>query len=253
MEKKRSKEKKSKFENSVTLARALSKLGYCSRSQAVLFIQDGNVLVNGKVTTNPSQWCNLKTDKIVVTSIEGNQELDKKKFMYIMMNKPKGVITTRSDELGRKTIYDFLSEIPEWIFPVGRLDKESSGLLLLTNDNQMGERLTNPDSKVPKKYMIQIDKVMRREDISTMTHGMMLDDEQLLPVRVSRVEMNKGEYWLEMIITEGKNRQIRRMFEACGYKVLELVRTEIGNLSLGNLRFGEYKVLTDREVRMLVS
>ncbi len=247
------KEKKSKYENSVTLARALSKLGYCSRSQAVLFITDGNVLVNGKVTTNPNQWCNLKTDKIVVNSVEGKQALDKKKFIYIMMNKPKGVITTRSDELKRKTIYDFLDDVKEWVFPVGRLDKESSGLLLLTNDNQLGERLTNPDSKVPKKYLVQIDKVMRREDITAMSHGMVLDEEQLLPVRIGRVETKKGEYWLEVTITEGKNRQIRRMFESMGYTVLELVRTEIGNYSLGDLKFGEYAVLTDREVRMLVS
>ena len=141
----------------VSLARALSKLGYCSRSQAVDLITGERVTVNGRIIRNAAFRCNPTGDRIVVDG----SPLDEKELIYIILNKPAGVVTTRSDELGRRTIYDLLRDNikhMKWVFPVGRLDKDTSGLLLLTNDNRFGDLLTNPGSKIPKTYEVQLNK-----------------------------------------------------------------------------------------------
>ncbi len=143
----------------VSLARALSKLGVLSRSQAEQAIIDKRVSVNGKIIINPSLRCSMDDDRI---EIDG-KPVRQTSFVYIVMNKPVGIVTTRSDERGRKTVYDLLGDVGQWIFPVGRLDKDSSGLLLFTNDHRLGERLTNPDSKVPKTYIVTLDKPLNRE------------------------------------------------------------------------------------------
>ena len=233
----------------VTLARALSKLGYCSRTQAAEHIQRGEVHVNGKIEKNPSFWCDMNLDKI---ELKGTH-IPTKQFVYIMMNKPKGVVTTRSDELSRTTVYDLLDEVNEWVFPVGRLDKESSGLLLLTNDNQLGERLTSPESKIRKTYQLKLDKPMTEKHQQVIRNGMILDGEQLLPAEVKTIFSKQGERLVEMTIVEGKNRQIRNMCEELGYEVVELTRTKIGLYDISMLNDKTWKYLLSEEVEFLVS
>ncbi|TAK59851.1 MAG: rRNA pseudouridine synthase [Bacteroidetes bacterium] len=233
--------------NTVSLTRALSKLGYCSRSQAITLIEQRKVLVNGKIVNDATVWVDLKKDKITVDG----KSIAKKKFVYILMNKPRGVVTTRSDERNRKTVYDLLVGVNEWVFPIGRLDKDTTGLLLLTNDNQLGERLTSPASKVPKTYLVQIDRPMREEDKAIIRNGVVLKNEELLPAKINSVNVQNGEYWIEMTIVEGKNRQIRRMCETLGYSVISLRRTKIGNLTVQNLNEGEWKYLAESEIKII--
>ncbi len=236
---------KPKNRRAVSLARALSKLGYTSRSQAEKVIRAGEVMVNRNVVTNPSFRCDLHNDRITV----GDENIEKKKFIYIVINKPEGVVTTRSDELGRTTVYDILGDIGKWIFPVGRLDKETSGLLLLTNDNQLGERLTNPQSKIPKTYLVQIDKPMTRDAIEQFQHGMKLNGERLLPAKIKIIK----ETLLQVTIIEGKNRQIRRMVEEIGYKIVSLSRIKIGSYELRGIGKGKWKQLNEMEIRKIVN
>jgi pseudouridine synthase len=234
---------------SVTLARALSKLGFCSRSQAVIIIEQGDVSINGRVTRNPNLWVDLNSDKITVAE----KSIKKKQFIYIMLNKPKGVVTTRSDERSRQTVYDLIEGVDEWLFPVGRLDKDTSGLLLLTNDNQLGERLTSPNLKVPKTYQVKLNQSMKSEHQQIIRWGMMLDDEQLLPASLKILSEKQDECLIELTIIEGKNRQIRRMCELLGYNVLELERMKIGNYELSMMKNQTWKYLTQKEVALLQS
>ena len=230
-------------QRNVSLARALSKFGFTSRSLAEKIVLDGRVGVNGKTIIDPSYRCSLSSDLITVDK----KQLQKKDFKYIIMNKPAGVITTRADERGRKTVYDLIGDIDKWIFPVGRLDKETSGLLLLTNDNRLGEFLTNPGSKISKTYLATVDKPIEDEHIKLMQAGMTMNREKLLPAQAKLL----SDRDIELTIVEGKNRQIRRMFEALGYNVRTLSRSKIGNYAIKNLKEGEWKYLTRREVELL--
>lgn len=235
---------KRKVVRNVSLARALSKLGFCSRSQAGRLIEEGRVAVNGKIIRDSSFWCSLDDDEILVDG----KRIGKKKFVYIMMNKPPGIVTTRSDERGQKTVYDILGDVGKWVFPVGRLDKESSGLLLLTNDNRLGDVLTNPKTKVPKVYHVKLDKALTDDDRKKMESGLTLNNKRLLPVRIKSL---REKYWYEVTLLEGKNRQIRRMCWNLGYRVEELMRTKIGSLELKNLKAGEWRYLTEKEISNL--
>jgi 23S rRNA pseudouridine2605 synthase len=228
----------------VSLARALSKLGYCSRSEAAGIIADGRVRVNGVVVTSPARRVALSTDAIVVD----DRDIGKKELVTIVMHKPVGLVTTRSDEKGRPTVYDLLGEVGRWIFPVGRLDKETSGLLLFTNDNRLGELLTNPASKVPKTYRVTLDDEPGEGDLRTVRSGMRLGDERLLPALAER----SGPRQVDLTIVEGKNRQIRRMFASLGYEVVALERTAIGRFQAGTLAAGTWRKLTAAELKLLV-
>jgi 23S rRNA pseudouridine2605 synthase len=236
---------KSNNRRAVSLARALSKLGFTSRSQAEKLIRDGTVSVNHQIVTNPSFRCSLKNDLI---AIDGKMLL-KKEFIYIMINKPVGVVTSRSDERGRTTVYNIIGEVGKWVFPVGRLDKDTTGLLLLTNDNQLGERLTNPQSKVSKTYLVQLDKPIKPEHVQMFEQGMMLSGEKLLPAKI-KIRKNMT---IELTILEGKNRQIRRMCETVGYNVLSLARIKIGNYEMKDLKVGDWKYLSKKEIVNLSS
>ena len=227
----------------VSLARALSKLGFTSRSQAGQLILAGRVSVNRKFIKDPSYYCSLTSDVILIDG----KPIRKKQFVYIIMNKPVNVVTTRSDEKKRKTVYDILDDVGRWVFPVGRLDKDTSGLLIMTNDNQFGERLTNPNSKVPKKYSAILDHSMTVEHAAIMQTGLTIKDESYLPAVVKVLDDNE----ITLTIVEGKNRQIRRMCEFLGYKVESLCRTMIGNLSLTNLQSGEWRNLTEQEIKSI--
>jgi len=231
----------------VGLARALSKLGYCSRSQATELIRSGRVTLNGVIRRDPESPVGIDHDRI---AIDGSQ-IEAADSVYLMMNKPRGLVTTASDEKGRRTIYSLLQVTAEsfpWLAPIGRLDKASEGLLLLTNDSEWGARIAAPETHLPKTYHVQINALAAEEIIQAMETGVTTDNGELLRASQCRL-LRSGEKncWLEITLEEGKNRQIRRMLAALGVEVLRLVRVAIGPLQLGNLPKGAYRSLSPEE------
>lgn len=249
----------------VSLARALSKLGVCSRREAERWIEDGRVRVGGTIERSPLRRVDLRHDPVVV---DGRRvgEGDKERVV-IALHKPVGLVTTRVDPGGRPTVYDVLADAVGWVFPVGRLDRDSSGLLILTNDHRLGERLTSPEAHVPKTYHARVRGVPDEEALRALREGLPLDDGTLTrPARVRVIGTPRvrsasgsgdpdspgGSTWLELVLTEGKNRQVRRMGAAVGHEVLELVRVRIGRLVLAGLAPGEWRRLAPGEVRELM-
>jgi 23S rRNA pseudouridine2605 synthase len=240
--------KSSEFNRRVGLARALSKLGYCSRSQAAELILAGRVSLNGKTRLHPETPVSVEDDQI---SVDGKAVQPQKKI-YLMLNKPGGVVTTASDEKGRKTVYALLSGVLPWVAPVGRLDKTSEGLLLLTNDSEWGARIADPGMHLPKTYHVQIGVVADQEFIKALVRGVNVNDREVLRAkRARRLRAGQKNCWLEMVLDEGKNRHIRRMMEAMNIEVLRLVRVAVGPLQLGDLPKAGYRSLTADEKRML--
>lgn len=233
----------------VGLARALSKLGYCSRSQAAGLIRAGRVRLNTRLCRDPETPVHLECDKIEVDghALAGEQKV------YLIMNKPRGIITTASDEKGRETVYSILDGCGEslpWISPVGRLDKASEGLLLLTNDSEWGARVAAPETHVPKTYHVQVDRLADEHFIRAIEKGVRTDEGNFMNVSRCRF-LRSGEKncWLEISLDEGKNRQIRRILETLGVEVLRLVRVAIGPLQLGTLAKGTCRRLAPDEKR----
>jgi 23S rRNA pseudouridine2605 synthase len=224
------------------LARALSKLGYCSRSQAEILIRAGRVTVNSRIVRNPESSVRIPQDRI---EVDGSP-LEKTLVIYVAMNKPRGVVTTASDEKGRATVYDLLESGLPWIGPVGRLDKASEGLLLLTNDSEWAAKITAPSSHLDKKYHVQVDCVADDDLLAKITRG-----ENLRAKAARLLRHGNKNSWLEITLDEGKNRQIRRLLEALGVKVLRLVRVSIGPLELGDLKKGSVRRLTTEEKKAL--
>lgn len=233
---------KRKGKNQISLPRALSKLGVGSRTQATELIREGKIRVNGDTVRSPGLWVDLRVDRIELNG----KALRKRQEIYVVMNKPAGVITTRSDDRERQTVYDLLPAEMRWVFPVGRLDMNTSGLLLLTNDTQFGERITNPDTKIPKTYETVVDKPLAFSDKQRMESGMVLDGTPLLPARIRYNDAHPCRF--ELTIVEGKNRQVRRMCHSLGYNVITLTRVRIGPIMLGTLESGRTRTLTDREL-----
>lgn len=225
----------------VSLARVLSKFGVVSRSVGEGWIMAGRVSVNGRTVRNPALRVDPRRDRIAVDG----SVVRPFRWFTLAMNKPVGVVTTRSDERGRPTVYGLLPEGLPAVFPVGRLDRESSGLLLFTNDTRLGEGLTSPRGGVPKTYRVVLDRPFRAADVRALGKGMVVDGVEYGPA--SAVPGPAPEEWL-VTITEGKNRQIRRMLDALGYEVRALQRISIGGLSLGALAPGETRVLSAAEV-----
>jgi len=231
----------------IGLARALSKLGYCSRSQAAGLVRAGRVRLNGNVRRDPETPVRLERDRIVV---DGGAVAPAQKI-YLMMNKPRGLVTTASDEKGRDTVYALLLKAGEplpWVAPVGRLDKASEGLLLLTNDSEWGARIASPETHLGKIYHVQIASIAGEKLAAAMVSGVRTDDGDLLRANQARL-LRAGEKncWLEITLAEGKNRQIRRMLAALETEVLRLVRVAIGPLQLGKLARGAFRRLSSEE------
>lgn len=231
----------------VGLARALSKLGYCSRSKASELIRLGRVTLNGSVRRNPEAPVVLGRDRIEVDQRAVERELR----IYLAFNKPRGLVTTASDEKGRETVYSALRGDFPWVVPVGRLDKASEGLLLLTNDSEWAARVTAPETHLDKTYHVQIrgkaDEVLARR----LTAGFPVDQEFLQAKRAGILRTGDRNTWIEVVLDEGKNRQIRRMLNHLGFDVLRLIRTAIGPLPLGDLAKGTVRHLTVAEKRSL--
>jgi 23S rRNA pseudouridine2605 synthase len=236
----------------VGLARAISKLGYCSRSRAAELIRGGHVRVNGIVRKNAEAPVRIGEDRV---EIDGRRIGESEKI-YLMLNKPRGVVTTASDERGRETIYDCLKaalgENFAWVAPVGRLDKASEGILLITNDSEWGARITAPETHVDKTYHVQVAGQLTAVELKKLVDGFAVRDGQFLRVKSARV-LREGERncWAEIILDEGRNRQIRRMFESLGIEVLRLIRVAIGRLELGELAKGAVRVLGEEERGLL--
>ena len=239
--------KTSRARNRVTLPRALSKLGYASRTQAFVFIDEGRVTVNGKAERNPHRWINLESDRISVD----NETVSKKEFRYLLVHKPVGVTTTHSDELGNPTIFDLIGDDAKGLSAAGRLDKDTSGLLLLTNDHQLANALTDPDSGVTKTYRATLDRQFEPADHDAFERGVMIrvdgEDYRTKPSKLHR----RSPATLELSISEGKNRQVRKMFQALGYNVVRLERLSIGPLHLGSLKEKESRQLEKTELQSL--
>jgi 23S rRNA pseudouridine2605 synthase len=226
-----------------TLERVLSKAGVGSRSEARRWISEGRVRVNGRVAGDPDAWVDLERDRV---SFDG-KPLRKSRRIYLLLNKPTGYLTTYRDPRGRPTVYDLLDR-DEYLFPVGRLDLDTSGLLILTNDAVFAERLTNPDYKVPKTYRVKASKVLSEEELARLRRGLMLRDGMTRAAIVERIDKSA----FTITITEGRNRQVRRMVEALGAKVLKLTRVAIGPIGIGKLPLGASRELTAKEVAGLL-
>jgi 23S rRNA pseudouridine2605 synthase len=234
---------RSETSRSVGLARALSKLGYCSRSQAVSLIRDGLVSLNGRARLDPETPVHLNSDKIEIA----NRVVAAREFVYLMLNKPRGVVTSASDEQGRETVYRYLDENLPWVAPVGRLDKASEGLLLLTNDSEWGAQIVAPESHVEKLYHVQIRSTDPESVVGALSAGVRSQGEKLRVGRVSVLRRGRSQAWLEIGLNEGKNRHIRRMLNACGVEVTRLLRVSIGPLVLGDLAKGKCREISSRE------
>jgi 23S rRNA pseudouridine2605 synthase len=232
----------------IGLTRALSKLGYCSRQQAFELIRQGNVRLNGTTPKNPETPVRLGTDRIEVRG----QSLKPARKIYLMLNKPRGIVTTAADEKGRDTVYSLLPSDLTWLAPVGRLDKASEGLLLFTNDSEWNARITNPETHLDKTYHVQIAAVPDLHLIKSLEHGVETARNEILRCkRASLLRTAEKNSWLELTLDEGKNRQIRRMLGALGIEVLRLIRVSIGPLQLGDLPKSAHRPLTPNELAAL--
>jgi pseudouridine synthase len=230
-----------------TLERVLSKAGLGSRSEARGWIGGGRVRVNGRVERNPDCWVDLERDKV---SFDGKPVRSQGRI-YILLYKPTGYVTTHKDPDGRATVYDLIRDSGAWVVPVGRLDLETSGLLILTNDTQFAERLTNPAYKVRKTYQVKAAGLLSDGQLERLRQGVELSDGPTRPAEVTRLRDTGRHTHLEMTITEGRNRQVRRMLEAVDSKVLKLVRTAIGPIRIGDLAIGKWRKLTAEELSAL--
>jgi pseudouridine synthase len=230
-----------------TLDRIISKAGLGSRTDARSWIGAGRVSVNGKVIQTPDHWVDPRRDKV---TLDGKR-LEPVRKRYILLYKPRGYLTTYRDPQGRPTVYDLLADVKEFVGQVGRLDLESSGLLLLTNDTQFAEGLTNPQYHVPKTYLVKAAGKLTEEQLERLRSGVELSDGQTRPATVTRVRDSDKYTTVEIMITEGRNRQVRRMLEAVDSRVVKLVRTQIGELTLKGLAIGHWRDLTTAEVTRL--
>jgi pseudouridine synthase len=227
-----------------TLERILSKAGLGSRVEARRWIHARRVTVNDRVVENPDHWVDLELDSVCFDG----EPLQARALVYLLLYKPKGYLTTYRDPEGRPTIYDLIADVGTFVSQVGRLDLDTSGLLLLTNDTRLAERVTNPASHVPKTYLVKASTLLTDAQLAQLRDGIELADGPTRPAVVRRIR-DSGKYThFEITITEGRNRQVRRMVEAIGATVLKLVRVAIGDIRIGDLQIGKWRTLTSDEL-----
>jgi 23S rRNA pseudouridine2605 synthase len=233
--------------DAVSLARALSKLGWCSRTQARPLIEAGRVSVDGEVVRDPERRVDVRRARIAVdgTTVRAASQV------YLMLNKPRGWVTTTSDEQDRSTVYELLPDGIPRVVAVGRLDLDTEGLLLFTNDTRWADRITEPRAHLDKRYHVQVSQMPDEDAVAAMLEGVDAGRGEVLSLKsVSRLD-RRGGIWLEIILDEGRNRQIRRVLEAVGAEVLHLQRVAIGGVQLGDLGPGMWRMLTPDERDLL--
>ena len=220
-------------------------MGHCSRSRATALVRAGRVTLNGRLVRDPETAVRMERDHIRVdgSAVEGRPKI------YLMMNKPRSVVTTASDEKGRATVYNLLDPgtNKEWISPVGRLDKASEGMLLFTNDSNWAAKITDPASHLEKRYHVQVDRVAENDLLARIRQGVSVGGDLLRGKEARVLRVGSKNSWLEITLDEGKNRHIRRLLEALGVQVLRLVRVAVGPLELGDVKKGTARSLTEKE------
>lgn len=231
----------------VRLQKMLADCGIASRRKAEAMIADGKVRVNG-VPAKIGDKVDPKKDKVSVDGKPVNAHVQE---VYIMLHKPRGYITTMSDEMDRRCVAELVNGVPERVYPVGRLDRESEGLLLMTNDGEFANSITHPSLHMPKVYRVTVRPSVTEDQLTQMSVGMVIDGRKTAPSRVSVLSQQPGRVVLEIVLHEGRNRQIRKMCEQLGLEVARLKRTAIGPLKLGMLQPGQWRMLTQEEVKRL--
>ena len=231
------------------LQKVIAESGITSRRKAEELIKEGKVKVNGEVVTELGTKVSSK-DEIIVN----NKVLEKEDKEYYLLNKPREVITSVSDEKGRKTVIDLI-DTDKRIYPVGRLDYDTTGILLLTNDGEFANILTHPKNEVEKVYIAKLNKIIKGEDIHKLEKGIKLDNQTIKPIKVKlkKIDKDNNKCLVQIIIKEGKNHEVKRLFESVGYKVDKLKRERIGFFTLDNLQSGKYRKLTPKEVAQVYS
>lgn len=230
------------------LQKILAEMGVASRRKAEELIIEGRVIVNGKVAT-VGMKANPAKDHI---KVDGRLLIKPEPKIYLMFNKPAGVVTSLSDPEGRHTVKDFLKGIKYRVFPVGRLDYDSEGLLLLTNDGDFSHRILHPSKKIPKTYVIKVKGIIDEDAIEKLRRGVRLEDGLTAPAKVKKIRQSENNSWVEITIYEGRKRQARRMLQKVGYPVIKLRRIAIGGLKLGDLKPGEIRRMTVEEVKKVL-
>lgn len=230
------------------LNKFLAQSGVASRRGADELIMQGIVKVNGQVVDKPGKTINPEKDVVVCN---GQVVKPISKFIYILFNKPKGCITTCKDELGRKTIFDYIKQDLPGVVPVGRLDYDTEGLLILTNDGKLAHSLTHPSHEVSKTYQVKVEGEVKEHELAQLRKGVVIDGEKTKRCKVKLIDFEDNISKLEITIIEGKNRQVRKMFEVIGKNVIFLRRIAIADLRLGGLSRGGYRYLNDFEVEYL--
>lgn len=228
------------------LNKYLADCGVGSRRECDSLIAAGLVKVNGKVAT-----LGQMVDDNAKVTVRDKRIGDKQRLYYLMLNKPKGCVTTVKDELGRKTVMDFVSDIKARLYPVGRLDYDTEGLLILTNDGDLSNRLTHPRNEINKTYVCRISGILKESERATLEKGVLIDGVKTAPAKVKIVEQDQHHTRCEVTIHEGRNHQVKKMFETVGKQVEFLKRIAVGELRLGGLKRGEYRFLNDIEIDYL--
>ena len=232
----------------VRLQKVIADSGLASRRQAEVLIAQARVTVNGAVVTEPGTKINPAKDHV---KVDGRHIKPPPPHAYVMLNKPKGFVSTMRDPEGRATVADLLHGVKVRVFPVGRLDFDTEGLLLLTNHGELAQALLHPRHHVPKTYLIKVKGVLTEDEIRQLERGVKLDDGMTSPAVVKKVRKAEANSWIELTIHEGRKHQVKRMCDAVGHPVLRLVRVRMGPLTLNNLPLGQYRYLTNREANAL--
>ena len=232
----------------VRLQKFLAESGVASRRKSEELIEQGKVKVNGKVAIIGDK---IDPKKDTVT-VNGKKIVKTKTFTYVVLHKPRGFITTMSDEKDRKCVAELIKDVEGRVYPVGRLDKDSEGMLLFTNDGAFANAMTHPTKHVPKTYRVTVRPSISEEQITALTQGVIIEERKTAPAEVRVITKEEGRVVLEIILYEGRNRQIRKMCEEVGLEVARLKRTQIGSIKLGMLKQGAWRHLTEDEVRKLM-
>ncbi|MFW5749298.1 MAG: pseudouridine synthase [Halanaerobium sp.] len=229
------------------LQKVMAHAGVASRRKSEEIIAEGRVKVNGETVTEMGFKVDPDQDEIVVDG----EVISEEKKRYILLNKPEGYITTVSDPEGRPTVMDLIPDLKQRLYPAGRLDYDSSGLLIMTNDGDLTYKLTHPKKEVDKKYRVLAEGELREEDFDKFEAGMVIDGQKTAPVKISNVSYHDQKTQFDIVLHEGRNRQVRRMAKIAGFPVISLKRTAFAFLTLKGVREGEFRYLSDREVKKL--